>query len=88
MTWYYNISDDGSSMDIYEDDAEFTGKIATIQNDGNGFRTPDDVLVTMTETFMGITELGQNPTIPIRAGWIVTDLTTNNIKQGVPPSLK
>lgn len=86
--WYYEISEDGSSMDIYESDAEFTGKIKTVQNDGSGFRLPNDVLEVMTETFMQVTELGDNPTIPVRAGYIVVDLTTDNIEEGVPPSLQ
>lgn len=88
MTWYYSIANDGSSMTVYEDDPEFTGKITTLQNDGLGFRLPDDVLEVMTETFMQIVELGDNPTIPVRAGWIVVDLTTNNIQEGIPPSLQ
>lgn len=88
MTWYYNITENGSSIDIYEDDPEFTGKITTLENDGSGFRIPDDVLEVMTATFMEVTELGDNPTIPVRAGHIVVDLTTNNVKEGVPPSLQ
>lgn len=44
MTWYYDIADDGGSMDVYD----HTGALAeTIQNDGSGFTTPHDVLDVM-----------------------------------------
>lgn len=84
MTWYYDLSDDGSSMDIYEDDPEFTGLVKTVENDGSGFQIPNDVLDSMSTTFMQVVDLGENPTIPVRAGWIVVDLTTNNVVEGTP----
>lgn len=44
MTWHYDISNDGSSMDIYGHTGEL---IATLQNDGEGHAVPHDVLDVM-----------------------------------------
>lgn len=88
MTWYYDISDDGSIMDIYEDDAEFTGKITTLQNDGSGFRIPDEVRDVMRETWEKEANLGNSPVMSARAGQILMDMECECIEKGVPPTLQ
>lgn len=44
MTWYYDIADDGSSMDVIDHKGNV---IASIANDGSGFTIPDDVFAVM-----------------------------------------
>jgi len=84
MTWYYDIADDYSSMKIYEDDPEFTGKIDTLQNDGSGFRIPDDVRDVMRETWEQEASLDNSPVMSTRAGHILMDMQCECIKEGVP----
>lgn len=85
MTWYYDIADGGSQMDIYEDDPEFTGLIETLQNDGSGFRHPDDIKQVMRETWEQEANLGSSPVMNVRAGHILMDLATDDIERGTPP---
>lgn len=85
MTWYYDIHDDGSAMDVYEDDTEFTGKITTLQNDGSGFRLPGDVRAVMRDTWETEAGLGNSPVMSVRAGAILMDMVTDNIEAGTPP---
>jgi len=86
MTWHYSIADDGSSMDIYEDDSEFTGKITTLQNDGSGFTIPDDVRAEMRATWEAEANVGQgnSPVMSVRAGHILMDMVTGDIQEGTP----
>lgn len=84
MTWYYDEADDGSSMDIYEDDPEFSGLIDTLQNDGSGFRIPDDIRAVMRATWEAEANLGNSPVMNVRAGHILMDLVTDNIQEGTP----
>lgn len=84
MTWYYSLANDDSSMEIYEDDPEFTGQIATLQNEGSGFRLPNDIQTVMRETWEAEANLGNSPVMNVRAGHILIDLVTENIKEGKP----
>lgn len=85
MTWRYDIADDGSSMDIYEDDPAFTGKIDTLQNDGSGLTIPDDVQAVMRATWEQEANLGNSPVMTVRAGHILMDMVTEDIEAGTPP---
>jgi len=84
MTWYYNISDNGSSMDIYEDDPAFTGKVTTLKNDGSGFRIPDDILEIMKEVYLSETTPGDAPVHSERAVCINVDMQSGDIQEGTP----
>ena len=44
MTWHYQISDDGSQMDIWDHTGQL---IKTLQNDGSGLTLPNDVTAVM-----------------------------------------
>lgn len=88
MTWYYDIAADSSEMDVYD----HTGTLVkTIQNDGSGFRFPDDVLAVMREEVN--TELpeaaeagnaGNNYGLSQRGGEILRDMAMQDIQKGVP----
>lgn len=84
MTWTYDIADDGSQMGIYEDDPEHTGLITTLDNDGSGFRIPNDIEAVMRATWEQEASLGSSPVMSVRAGHILMDLATGNIEEGVP----
>ena len=75
MTYYYKIADDGSSMDIYEDNVEFTGLIKTIENDGSGFHIPPDIKQTMQNVISDERRFGLSE----RGEYILEDLSNENI---------
>lgn len=87
MTWFYNITDDGS-MEIYEDDGENTRLIKTLENDGSGFTIPNDVREVMRETWEQEANLGNSPVMSVRAGKILMDMQCDCIERGIPPSLQ
>lgn len=72
-------------MDIYEDDPAFSGKINTLQNDGSGFTIPNDIRAVMRTTWEQEANLGNSSVMNVRAGHILTDMVTGNIKEGTPP---
>lgn len=88
MTWYYDIFDDGGEMDVYEDDPEFTGVVKTIKNDGSGFDIPSDVKAVMRGVWEDEANLGKSPVMDVRSGHIMMDMITEDIREGVPPSLQ
>lgn len=46
MTWYYDIADDGSSMEIIDHNQTV---VKTLQNDGSGFTIPEEIKSAMRE---------------------------------------
>jgi len=44
MTWYYELNDDNSKMNIYD---QSDNLVKTLENDGNGFTILDDVCSVM-----------------------------------------
>lgn len=77
MTWYYDISTDRSSMDVYD----HTGSlITTIANDGTGFSIPNDVLDVMYDELQ--TALSNNNNT--RAIKISADAACEQINEGTP----
>jgi len=46
MTWSYTINDSGE-LEVYDHNGDLN---TTLQNDGRGFRLPDDVLQAMGDT--------------------------------------
>jgi len=77
MTWYYNISDDASGMDIFD----HTGTIVkTQENDGSGFTIPSDIQRAMRE------EADKARSNDNMERWrdIHIRLADNDIKEGAP----
>lgn len=83
MTWYYQESEDGQTVDVYEDDAEFTGLVTTLEH-GPPWTFPDDIKQVMRETWEEEASLGNSPVMNTRAGHILMDLATENIEEGTP----
>lgn len=78
MTWYYDIADDGSSMDVYDQ----TGKVVeTLQNGGEGFRIPDDVTSVMQSQIVPTDSDGMSA-YEIE---VMADLSARDIEEGTPP---
>jgi len=44
MTWTYALTDDGGSMDVFDHTDTL---VATIQNDGSGFKSTEEVYSVM-----------------------------------------
>jgi len=81
MTWYYQIQDDNSRMDIYD----HTGtNVQTLQNDGSGFSVPEDVHAVMRDVWEQEANLGSSPVMTKYAGEILMHMVTQDIEQGVP----
>lgn len=78
MTWYYDIAEDGSKMEIYD----HTGTVSkTINNDGSGFEIPGDILQAMEDAT--VAEYQSNGF----SGELLTlmrDAMFENIQEGTP----
>lgn len=80
MTWHYSISDDGSSMTVYD----HTGaEVATVQNDGGGFRIPNDVLDVMYSEAIDAYN-GAGGTVNEYSMLVLADAAFEQIDQGAP----
>lgn len=78
MTWYYDIADDGSSIDVYD----HTGALAeTITNDGSGFTFPRDVFAVMETELI---EEYQANGFSARVFAILRDAVFEDIQAGTP----
>lgn len=82
MTWKYKVSNDGLSMDVFEDDPEYSGKITTLTKSDPGFTPIPEVKRVMRETWEKEANLGSSPVMNVRAGYILMDLVTENIEEG------
>lgn len=84
MTWKYDIAEDGSSMEIIDHKGNL---VKTLQNDGSGFKIPDDILEVMKQ------EAKKNGPEAVKSGnatsdqgvspygWkVMTDMNSKNIK--------
>lgn len=80
MTWGI----DPETGEVWEDDPEFTGVVATIDI-SDGYRLPDDVQNVMRETWKSEANLGNSPVMDVRAGYIIMDMVTENIVEGAAP---
>lgn len=77
MTWYYDISQDRSSMDVYD----HTGSLVeTVQNDGGGFKPKPDVLAVMEADVRG----SGFDSLTRRQKIIMLEAIFENIEQGTP----
>lgn len=77
MTWNYQISDDGTSMDVYDHVGTL---VATLQNNGSGFDVPDDILSIMADEIDAAADAGNID----RAVAIARDGSCQQIKRGAP----
>lgn len=82
MTWYYDIADDNSQMDIYDQTGTL---VTTVDNDGSGFRIPGDVLEIMRQEYLTEVTPDSAPVHSQRAVGIVADVFTQDIEAGTPP---
>lgn len=83
MTWYYQKSNDSQTIDVYEDDAEFTGLVTTLTH-GPPWDYPDDIKQVMREAWEQEANLGNSPVMNVRAGYILMDMVQENIEEGTP----
>lgn len=79
MTWYYDIADDNSEMDIYDRDGSLD---RTLTNNGGGFTIPEDVFQAIEEA--AIEEYSANG-FSNRLLQLLRDAIFENIQEGTPP---
>lgn len=78
MTWHYTISDDFETMTVYD----HTGaEVATVANNGTGFRAPGDVLDVMRAEVMAD---GLSGGLTDRQVAILLDAVFEDIEEGQP----
>lgn len=74
MTWYFDISDDGTEMDVYDHNGNL---VETVQNDGSGFTIPGDIHAVMRNSMEGNQPSAYNQSL-------IADAATNNFEKGTP----
>lgn len=74
---------DPTTGDVYEDDPEFSGVVATL--DREEYVLGRDLPPVMRETWETERNLGNSPVMNVRAGYILMDMATANWRFGTPP---
>lgn len=90
MTWHYRVSDDDSTLEVWDhtQDPALDAPIATKNNNGSGFELPTDVLAVMDAEVTGelpeqadAGNAGNSQGLSQRGGFILRDMSMRNIEE-------